>query len=138
MLNEVQNNSLSFKAYVPETLGKKYCDKLGKYLLKKQPNSDSVELAKRYFDSIEKLKKDKNFGEILISYSTSIPTEGPGIIVDSYKRQMLLTEYMPKEIYKGKSKNLRRIFEKAYRLMQEVIDTAENSNELRARYNRWG
>ena len=77
--NKVQT---SFKANIPETLGKKACDKMAKQLLETGTQKEQA-FAKQYFSSIKKIKKEKGIDEVLLC-STNKATSMPYVSADGY------------------------------------------------------
>ena len=77
-----RNNQPMFKAHVPETLGKKACDKMAKQLLE-YGSLEEQNFAQKYYASIKKIKKEKEINEVLLC-STSKITSSPYVSADGF------------------------------------------------------
>lgn len=66
MITNVQNyNRPTFTAHIPETLGKKACDKLAKRFIASN-DIENIQFATDYFVSLERIKNEKGIKEVII------------------------------------------------------------------------
>ena len=75
-------NNQSFKAHVPNTLGKKACDRMAKQLME-YGNVQEQNFAQKYYASIHKIKKEKEIDEVLLC-STSKISLSPYVSADGF------------------------------------------------------
>lgn len=75
-------NKQSFKAHVPNTLGKKACDRMAKQLME-YGNVQEQSFAQKYYASIRKIKHEKEIDEVLIC-ATNKSSSIPYISADGY------------------------------------------------------
>ena len=96
MINKVsltQNKfQTSFKANIPETLGKKACDKMAKQLLETGTQKEQA-FAKQYFSSIKKIKKEKGIDEVLLC-STNKATSMPYVSAAKFTQFMSIKVFL--------------------------------------------
>lgn len=114
------NNSPAFTAHIPNTLGKKACDKLAKKLLESN-NEESIRYANDYFISLGKIKKEKGIKEVIIRNSDR--THSPDVWCDGLSVWDLGIGLNP-------PKNLDFDENRTYRLMSYVKKIANNISNI--------
>lgn len=123
MISNIQNNGTSqtaFTAHIPNTLGKKACDKLAKKFLASNDEAN-IAFAKDYFTSLEKIKNEKNIEEVIIRNTDRV--YAPDVWCDGVsKRNWDFTFKTPK--------GLNYEEERTSDLMKTIMDIANDLPEI--------
>ena len=92
----------SFNANIPNTVGKKACDRMAKQLLE-YGNVEEQNFAQRYFKSIKKIKKEKDIDEVILC-STNKTRSMPYISADGYRVNSFNLSKQPENLNKSEQK----------------------------------
>lgn len=119
-INSIQrNNQPMFKAHVPQTLGKKACDKMAKQLME-YGSLEEQNFAQKYYASIKKIKKEKGIDEVLLC-STSKASLTPYVSADGHHVRYFDKIKLPENLTKQEKRTFQLIH-----CVNFVADTLEN------------
>ena len=119
-INSTQrNNQPVFKANVPQTLGKKACDRMAKQLME-YGTIEEQNFAQKYYASIKKIKKEKNIDEVLLC-TTSKASVTPYVSADGFHVRCFDKIKLPENLTKQEKNTFQLI-----NCVNFVADTLEN------------